>query len=97
MRQVIARVDDDLHTKLKSKAAQEGRSLNDLLVEALEAAAKSPADGRAALRRTMAGLGMLASRSAAAPNPKTRDRLISKLSSGGEAIVEALDSDRATR
>jgi antitoxin FitA len=31
MRQLIARIDDDLHRRLKERAAREGRSLNDLV------------------------------------------------------------------
>jgi plasmid stability protein len=50
MRQVIARLDDELHERLELKAAAEGRSLNSLIVEALALAVRAPRDERAALR-----------------------------------------------
>lgn len=39
VRQLIARIDDDLHERLKARAAAEGRSLNSLVAEVLAAAA----------------------------------------------------------
>ena len=41
MKQLIARIDDNLHARLKARAAAEGRTLNALVAEALEAAAAS--------------------------------------------------------
>ena len=35
MRQLITRIDDDLHGRLKERAADEGRSVNDLVTEVL--------------------------------------------------------------
>jgi plasmid stability protein len=35
MRQLITRVDDDLHAALKTRAAEQGRSVNSVVVEAL--------------------------------------------------------------
>jgi len=35
MRQLIARIDDDLHARLKERASDEGRSLNALVQELL--------------------------------------------------------------
>ena len=35
MKQLITRVDDELHARLKARAEAEGRSMNDLVTEAL--------------------------------------------------------------
>ncbi len=36
MRQIIARIDDRLHARLKRVARREGRSMNSLMIESLE-------------------------------------------------------------
>lgn len=51
MRQLITRLDDDLHARLKARAQAEGRSVNALVVEALERVTGAPVDARAALRQ----------------------------------------------
>ncbi|GAA1033054.1 MULTISPECIES: FitA-like ribbon-helix-helix domain-containing protein [Amycolatopsis] len=38
MKQLITRVDDELHARLKARAEAEGRSMNDLVTEVLSAA-----------------------------------------------------------
>lgn len=40
MRQLLARIDDDVHARLKEIAAAEGRSLNSLVAEVLSATAR---------------------------------------------------------
>lgn len=51
MRQLIARIDDDLHARLKERAAKEGRSMNALVTEVLVASVEVPEDPQAELRR----------------------------------------------
>ena len=58
MRQLIARVDDDLHARLKAKAKAEGRSLNALVNEALKAVAAEEETPTLRLRRRAAELGI---------------------------------------
>lgn len=59
MRQIITRVDDDLHRRLKERAAEEGQSLNAFVVAALEAALDAePLTPRERLRRRAKRLGI---------------------------------------
>lgn len=58
MRQLIARVDDDLHARLKAKAKTEGRSLNALVNEVLQAVAAEEETPQERLRRRAAKLGI---------------------------------------
>lgn len=58
MRQLIARVDDDLHARLKAKAKAEGRSLNALVNEVLHAVAAEEETPQQRLRRRAAQLGI---------------------------------------
>jgi antitoxin FitA len=60
MRQLITRIDDDLHARLKARAEAEHRSLNALVTEVLEAAVAYPVDKAAVLRRRIAGAGLTA-------------------------------------
>lgn len=93
MRQLIARIDDDLHARLKRRAAAEGRSLNALVTEALEAAAPGgdlPADVRA--RAT--ARGVLADFEPPDGAPSLADVLT--LTRGwGTAVSDALSAERA--
>ncbi len=83
MRQIITRVDDDLHAKLKERAAAEGRSLNALVVDALEAALEAgPSTPMERLRRRAKRLGIeFVKRPPGTPPPdnERRDRLIESL------------------
>lgn len=55
MKQLISRIHDDLHRRLKWRAAREGRSLNDYVTEVLEQAVSDDAAG---LRRRLARSGL---------------------------------------
>ncbi|UOZ07642.1 toxin-antitoxin system HicB family antitoxin [Amycolatopsis sp. WQ 127309] len=49
MKQLITRIDDELHARLKARAEAEGRSMNDLVTEALRvvvAQGESPLERR---------------------------------------------------
>ena len=102
MRQLIARIDDDLHRRLKERAAREGRSLNDLVTEALAAAAD---DESAAFRRRLdqSGLHVLPQ---GPPVPGQRvgpgqgddpDDLNDGDLGAGDAVFEALLAERDAR
>lgn len=58
MRQLITRVDDDLHARLKAKAKAEGRSLNALVNEVLQKAAAEELTTEEKLRRRAEELGI---------------------------------------
>ena len=99
MRQLIARIDDDLHRRLKERAAREGRSLNDLVTEALAAAAD---DESAAFRRRLdrSGLRVLP------PGPPVPGQRVDPDQGddpddgelgAGDAVLEALLAERDAR
>ncbi len=99
MRQLIARIDDDLHRRLKERAAREGRSLNDLVTEALAAAAD---DESAAFRRRLdrSGLRVLPP-GPPVPGPRVDPDQGDDLDDGdlgaGDAVLEALLAERDAR
>ena len=95
MKQLIARIDEDLHARLKARAAAEGRSLNALVVDALEAAAGS-ADGRAQVRARVRAAGLLV----VPPRPAgagLRERVLAMTRGAGTVASEALAADREHR
>jgi plasmid stability protein len=100
MRQLIARIDDDLHRRLKERAAREGRPLNDLVTEVLAAAVD---DEAASFRRRLdrSGLRVLPPTSPV-PGPRVDpDRGDEELGSedprAGDAVLEALFAERDAR
>ena len=58
VRQLITRIDEDLHRRLKERARDEGRSLNALVTQILEEAVPDESP-RARLRRRLRERGML--------------------------------------
>ena len=92
VKQLITRLDDELHARLKARAAEEGRSLNDLIVEALSALVSKPltrSEFREQLRRT----GRLVEfNDVVRPDPKI---VRAAWASGGRAVIEALEAERA--
>src|SRR5665213_3021960 len=60
MKQLLLRVPDDVHRRLTARAAREGRSVNAVATEILDAAADADVgDRRARLRARAAGLGVV--------------------------------------
>jgi antitoxin FitA len=95
VRQLIARIDDELHERLKARAAAERRSLNSLVRELLlrglpEEAAR---DGLRA-RAESAGLRVVPK---AVRQPPSRDAAIAATRGAGTAASEALAAQRAHR
>jgi plasmid stability protein len=99
VRQLIARIDDDLHRKLKERAAREGRSLNDLVTDVLAAAAD---DEAASFRRRLdrSGLHVLP------PAPPVPDQRVDPEhaddaedfdADASDAVLEALLAERDAR
>ena len=101
MRQILTRVDDELHARLRERATAEGRSMNELVVEALQRQLDAGDDPRARLRARAAALGLLAEPS----GPLTGDlrpeegraQAVEALRGAGEAVLDALDWSRGPR
>ena len=95
MQQLITRIDQDLHRRLKQRAAAEGRSVNAMVVDILQNAVHAN-DERELVRARIRALG----RRAHVPRPRkvpSRDR-ISALTRGlGTAASDALMAERRRR
>ena len=95
MRQLITRMDDDLRTRLKDRAAAEGCSVNALVVEILEDALAG-GDSRRALKRRLVADGL-----AVVPPPPAGRRApaaaIASTAGTGRAVSEALEAERRRR
>jgi len=95
VRQLITRIDDDLHRRLKERAAAEGRSLNALVNDALrEALAKDDERARIDARIRAAGLLVRPRRPRKVP---PLDKVIAATKGAGRAVSEALEEDRRAR
>jgi plasmid stability protein len=94
-RQLITRLDDDLHARLRERAAAEGRSVNALVVEIL-AAEVAPGSRRERLRRRARAAGWLI----VPPRPDRAPswEAVEEATRGaGTAVSEALEAERARR
>ena len=96
MRQLITRIDDELHARLKTQAAAEGRSVNSLVRDLLERELPVQ-DRRAALRARMKALGVLAEFPPSKRPRRSRDEVIALTRGWGTAVSEALDEGREPR
>lgn len=95
MRQLIARIDDDLHGRLKRRAAVEGRSVNAMVSDILRRAVVTH-DERELVRARMRALGRLAY----VPRPRRvpSRRAMSRMTRGiGSSVSEALAEERRKR
>ena len=95
MRQLITRIDDLLHARLKERARAERRSVNALVTELLEAGV-GVEDRRRALRERLRAEGRLVE----PPRPEnvlTLDEVLALGEGSGTAVSEALEADRAGR
>lgn len=93
MRQLITRLDDDLHARLKARAQAEGRSVNALVVEALERVTGAPVDARVALRQRAREAGLVVTPPAPA-RVEPRDRIVASTRVAGTSVGEALAAER---
>lgn len=95
MRQLIARIDDELHAQLKERARAEGRSLNALVTDLL-AAGLARHDARRALRQRLRAAGRLVE----PPRPAhvlPMDEVLELNRGSGAAVSEALEAERKAR
>lgn len=88
---MITRIDDDLHARLKERAANEGRSLNDLVTEVLVSALERRA-ARECLRDRVRLAGLLFE--PPQPTSASLDQVLADTRGAGEAFSEALDDVR---
>lgn len=89
----MARIDDDLHARLRRRAQREGRSMNSIVVEVLEAAAP-PEDPRELLRARAAAAGLLYTPPPPDGPVLSLDEVIALTRGLGTAVSEALEADR---
>jgi hypothetical protein len=96
VRQLITRIDDALHARLKERARDEGRSVNALVTEILEEAVPDETP-RERLRRRLRERGMLVELEVPEGAPALEE--VRKLLRGdaGQAVLDALEEDRADR
>jgi antitoxin FitA len=95
VRQLITRIDDELHRRLKARAIVEGRSVNALVTDAL-AAALAGSDERARVRSRAEAEGLLVEPRPDAPPPSRRSAIAATRGSGA-AASEALEAERSGR
>ncbi len=96
MRQLITRIDDRLHARLKKRAAAEGRSVNALVTDLLEHGLDGKSD-RERLRAKIEALGLQVTVPPPSRRPPSRDAAIALTRGWGRAVSEALEADRAHR
>lgn len=102
MRQILLRVPDDVHARLTAQAAHDGRSLNALATEILDASVGrgrlgSLPNRRARLRARAASLGILRDEAASAVTSVDRERAIASAVGIGPVLDAYLEEDRDRR
>ena len=95
MRQLITRIDEDLHERLRARARAEHRSLASLVREALMAAVADAGDPTA-VRERLERAGVVVR-----PDPPervpTREEALEVTRGAGAGVSAALEADRAHR
>lgn len=95
MRQLLLRVPDDVHRRLAARAAREGRSVNAVANEILDAAVDADqGDRRARLRARAAALGLHQPTASPRLDARERRRVISSTESDGEVVDRLLAQER---
>jgi plasmid stability protein len=95
MKQLLLRVPDDVHRRLAARAARDGRSVNALATEILDAAVDADeGDRRARLRAIAAATGLLRSLPAKSITPARRRRIIASTKGTGPILDQLLAEER---
>jgi len=95
VKQLIARIDDELHARIKAKAADEGRTMNEVVVRALEGATLDRLDESDRLLWTLEQAGLLSPIPAPPDGPvPTLDELLERNRGSGPALTDALRQER---
>ncbi|MGQ0775560.1 MAG: FitA-like ribbon-helix-helix domain-containing protein [Pseudonocardiales bacterium] len=91
MKQLISRIDDDLHQRLKERATREGRSLNDLVADVLAAAVL---DRRESFSRRLERSGLRVLPPAPMQRSPSLDDVLDANRGSGTAVSDALQAER---
>jgi plasmid stability protein len=95
MKQLLLRVPDEVHRRLAARAMREGRSVNAIATEILDAAADADeGDRQARLRARAAALGVLRATPAAQVSADRRRRIIASTAGMGPIADKMLDEER---
>lgn len=95
VKQLLLRVPEDIHRRLVARAAREGRSLNAVATEILDAAADADSgDRRAQLRAASAAAGTLRRVNARPVSADRRRRIIESTRGLGPQIDQLLAQER---
>ncbi len=95
MRQLITRLDEQLHLRLKEKARAAGKSVNAYVTAVLREAVGSD-DAKARLRERLREEGRLVIPPVTGP-PPDRDDVIEQLRGASDVVLESVDSGRSPR
>jgi plasmid stability protein len=96
MKQLIARIDEDLHRRLKSRAAAEKRSMNAVVNDLLDKGLTGT-DEHARLDAYLRASGKLVVPPAPRGTLRSRDEVINATRGWGTAVSEALEAERNAR
>lgn len=95
MKQLLLRVSDEVHRRLTARAARDGRSVNAVATEILDAAADADqGDRRARLRARAATLGVLRATPAASMSVGRRRRIVASTRGTGAILDRLLAEER---
>jgi hypothetical protein len=104
MRQLITRIDDRLHARLRRRAESEGRSMNSIVTEAIESAVAEREDPNAHLRRRADQLGIElvggyrpVSRAERERQNRERDAAVDATRGIGAILDDLIEEDRGPR
>ncbi|MDE3193381.1 MAG: toxin-antitoxin system HicB family antitoxin [Chloroflexota bacterium] len=97
MRQLLARIDEQLHRRLKDRAAVQGRSMNALVTDLLQRGLDAH-DSRAQWRARLEQLGFLVEPPAPRGPVPTHEELLARIPRDvRHAIIQQFDEDRKHR
>lgn len=95
MKQLLLRVPESVHRRLAARAAREGRSINAVATEILDAAAEADrGDRRARLRAAAAAAGTLHSTQARRVSARRRQRILASTRGLGQQLDQLLAQER---
>lgn len=95
MKQLLLRVPEELHRRLSARAARDGRSVNAVATEILDAAADADeGDRRARLRARAASLGVSRAGPAAPLSTARRRRIVASTRGTGAILDRLLTEER---
>jgi plasmid stability protein len=95
MKQLLLRVPEDLHRRLALRAGREGRSMNAVATEILDAVSEGEqADRRARLRAAAAAAGMLRATPPSRMSAARRSRIVGSTRGLGQHVDRLLADER---